>query len=345
MNSLSRSPEIIGAPRPNKNLEMFLKPNKEGEFYRVRLLAFNSKDGRRVDPHVTRIVHSAWETDPTTGKKHLIRVVCPTKTPWVEVDGNKKTACKVCSYVNQQWAIYNESGKTDKNASANASRLRSNYEAIVPVYVVNDPNYDKNNGKCKVIIFDDKERYLAFRKKIEAQLRVNKVFNGEQAVDCLLYVGIEDIPRANGTTFSKTVVTNVKFSTKPKDLPAITSKLIDSFPFDETYFTETSPEDMDEFYKKFCAIANDDIPEDDDIPVYKPVTKPIPKVEVPVNPAVVQDDIADNDVDDLLGESSNSNENDLAKDPDEEGLDASEPTMSKKQDDVSGEDILAELGL
>ena len=241
MNSLSRSPEIIGAPRPNKNLEMFLKPNKEGEFYRVRLLAFNSKDGRRVDPHVTRIIHSSWETDPTTGKKHLVKVVCPTKTPWIEVDGNKKTACKVCSYVNQQWAMYNESGKTDKNASMNASKLRSSYEAIVPVYVVNDPNYDKNNGKCKVIIFDDKERYLAFRKKIEAQLRVNKVFNGEQAVDCLLYVGTEDIPRANGTTFSKTVITNVKFSTKPKDLPAITSKLIDSFPFDETYFTETSP--------------------------------------------------------------------------------------------------------
>ena len=342
MNSLSRSPEIIGAPRPNKNLEMFLKPNKEGEFYRVRLLAFNSKDGRRVDPHITRIVHSAWETDPNTGKPKLNKVVCPSKTPWIEVKENKKGACRVCSYVNQQWTIYNESGKTDKEASKNASKLRSSFEAIVPVYVVNDPNYEKNNNKCKVIIFDDKDRYLAFRKKIEAQLRANKVFNGEQAVDCLLYVGTEEIPRANGTTFNKTTITNVKFSTKPKDIPAITSKLIDSFPFDDTYFTETPPEEIDEFYKKFCAIANDDIPEDDDIPVYKPAAKPVPKVEVPTNSTPAQDDVSSSEVDDLLGS------DDLAKDPDEEGLDVSDdeprssPAASKEAD---AEDILAELGI
>ena len=341
MNSLSRSPEIIGAPRPNKNLEMFLKPNKEGEFYRVRLLAFNSKDGRRVDPHVTRIVHSAWETDPTTGKKHLTKIVCPAKTPWVDIGDNKKGSCKVCNYVAQQWAIYNESGKTDKTASGNATKLRSNYEAVVPVYVVNDPNYDKNNGKCKVIIFDDKERYLDFRKKIEAQLRVNKVFNGEQAVDCLLYVGTEEIPRSNGTVFNKTVISKVLFSTKPKDIPAITSKLIDSFPFDETYFSETPQEDIDSFFKKYCAIVNDDIPEDDDIPVYRPVQKQAPKVEVPTNSAPKQDDISDKEVDDLLDDGPD----DLTKDPDEEGLSEEDdiPAQSSKDDDVK--DLLEELGI
>ena len=341
MNSLSRSPEIIGAPRPNKNLEMFLKPNKEGEFYRVRLLAFNSKDGRRVDPHVTRIVHSAWETDPTTGKKHLTKIVCPAKTPWVDIGDNKKGSCKVCNYVAQQWAIYNESGKTDKTASGNATKLRSNYEAVVPVYVVNDPNYDKNNGKCKVIIFDDKERYLDFRKKIEAQLRVNKVFNGEQAVDCLLYVGTEEIPRSNGTVFNKTVISKVLFSTKPKDIPAITSKLIDSFPFDETYFSETPQEDIDSFFKKYCAIVNDDIPEDDDIPVYRPVQKQAPKVEVPTNSAPKQDDISDKEVDDLLDDGPD----DLTKDPDEEGLSEEDdvPSQSSKDDDVK--DLLEELGI
>ena len=341
MNSLSRSPEIIGAPRPNKNLEMFLKPNKEGEFYRVRLLAFNSKDGRRVDPHVTRIVHSAWETDPTTGKKHLTKIVCPAKTPWVDIGDNKKGSCKVCNYVAQQWAIYNESGKTDKTASGNATKLRSNYEAVVPVYVVNDPNYDKNNGKCKVIIFDDKERYLDFRKKIEAQLRVNKVFNGEQAVDCLLYVGTEEIPRPNGTVFNKTVISKVLFSTKPKDIPAITSKLIDSFPFDETYFSETPQEDIDSFFKKYCAIVNDDIPEDDDIPVYRPAQKQTPKVEVPTNSAPKQDDISDKEVDDLLDDGPD----DLAKDPDEEGLSEEDdvPAQSSKDDDVK--DLLEELGI
>ena len=346
MNSLSRSPEIIGAPRPNKNLEMFLKPNKEGEFYRVRLLAFNSKDGRRVDPHVTRIVHSAWETDPNTGKKHLTKIVCPSKTPWVDAGENKKNACKVCSYVAQQWAMYNESGKTDKTESGNATKLRANYEAIVPVYVVDDPNYDKNNGKCKVIIFDDKEKYLAFRKKIEAQLRVNKVFNGEQAVDCLIYVGTEEIPRSNGSVFNKTVITKVQFSTKPKDRPQITSALIDSFPFDETYFSETAPEDIDDFYKKFCAIVNDDIPEDDDIPVYKPAVKQAPKASIPSNSTPAQDDVSDEEVDELLGKEDKSD--DLSKDPDEDGLDVPDdvPETKPAQKDVEdSNDILAELGL
>ena len=156
MYSLSRSSEIIGAPKPSKNLEMFLKPCKEGEFYRVRLLAFNSKDMRRTDPHVTRMVHSAWTTDPNTGKKRLIKLPCSRLTPWVEVEGNRKSSCKICSYMNSQWTIWNESGKSDKTACANASKMKPKFEAIVPVYVVNDPNYDANNGKCKVIIFDDK---------------------------------------------------------------------------------------------------------------------------------------------------------------------------------------------
>ena len=35
------------------------------------------------------------------------------------------------------------------------------------------------------------------------------------------------------------------------------------------------------FYKKFCAIVNDDIPEDDDIPVYKPAVKQASKALIP----------------------------------------------------------------
>ena len=169
------------------------------------------------------------------------------------------------------------------------------------------------------------------------------MFNGEQAVDCLIYVGTEDIPRKNGTVYKSTVIKNIKFSTKPKDIPAITSKLVDSFPFDETYFADPTPEDVDEFYKKFCAIANDDIPEDDDIPVYKPVVKqPAQKVQVPANSEPKNDDVPANDVDDLLDDST-----DLSKDPDEVGLDAS-PAQSAKpaQNDVEdSEDILAELGI
>lgn len=339
MNSLSRSPEIIGMQRPNRNIEMFLKPNKEGEFYRVRLLGPSCNNGRRTDPHITRYVHSVWSTDPNTGKKKVDKVVCPKNTPWVATVGNKKNSCRLCSYVDQQFAIYNESGKTDNVAKKAAGTMRYKFEGIVPVYVVNDPNYEKNNGKCKVIVFDDSKVYKAFREKIQAKKLTAEVFNGGPALDCLIYVGSESVPYKDGSgkMFTKTVIKNVTFSTQLKERPAITEKLLESFPFDETYMSDPTEDEIDEFYHKHCVVENDDIPEDDDIPVYTPVVKQEPKIEMPSNSTPEKDDVDDNDINELIDDSSATlNKKESVED------DSDVPKQSK---DIDSEDILAELGL
>ena len=86
---------------------------------------------------------------------------------------------------------------------------------------------------------------------------------------------------------------------------------------------------------------NDDIPEDDDIPVYRPTAKPASKIEIPTNSEPTQKDVSDDEVNDLIGD-------DLTKDPDEEGLDVpneNSNSSSLNNDDKNAEDILAELGI
>lgn len=357
MSTLPKHSNIIGAPKKNTNLEMFLQPCKDIDgkktYYSVRLLAFGSKSGRD-DPHITRFVHTGWQNDPKTGKPRMVKVVCPAHTPWVETDGNKSSSCKICNYVNQQWSIYNESGKTDVTARTHASTAGRRFEAVVPVYVKNDPNYEKNNGKFKVIIFTDKDQYMNFRELIDKKVREVPVFNGGKAVNCLIHVSREELPKKSGGTFSRNVIDKITFSTEPKEIPAINSKNIDaSFPFDATYYCPSDEEEINDFYTKFCAVSNDDIPEDDDIPVYKSDTYSKPaSVKIPENPAAEanapSNDISTDDINSIIDDTpAEDKDTSLESDPDEEGL-APEPQAEKTEEKPaapsSDDDLLAELG-
>ena len=343
MSSLSKYSPSVGMVKRNPNLEMFLQPCKdEKTYYRVRLLGFESKMGR-TDPHIVRHVHKVWVTDPKTGKKHIEKILCTKRTAWVETEGPKASSCKICNYVNQQWSIYNESGKTDTEARSKAGKLGDNYEAIVPVYVKNDPNFERNNGKLKVIIFNDSDVYEDFRKRIEHKLQEVQVLNGVKAVDTLIHVGIEEVQGKNGKIYKNPVIDKIKFSTEPYDIPAINSKNIDAFPFDETYYSVPDQDEVDEFYNKHCCVSNDDIPEDDEIVVYKSDKNvKTQDVKVPTND-VPDDDISDDEIDELVDDTPKNKTNDLATDPDEEGLVEDKP--SAKNDDVDSDDILKELGI
>ena len=344
MSSFPKNTDIIGAPKRNTNLELFLQPCKDkNTYYRVRLLAFESKSGERKDPHITRKVHKAWVTDPKTGKKKLERIVCSRGTPWIETEGPKNSSCKICNYAGQQWTIYNESGKTDTLARQNAGKMTASFEAIIPVYVRNDPNYEKNNGKFKVIIMNDEKQYKAFRELIEKKSREVLVFNGGKAVDCLIHVNSEELTSKSGKTYKKVEIDRIVFSTNPTEIPAINSKSIDAFPFDDTYRVSSDDEEVEEFYKKHCAIVNDDIPEDDEVPVFKREVNDLkPSVKVPVNEAVEEsvNDIPSDEIDSLISEPSN----DLAKDPDEDGLDVPESTV-ESSNDIDSEAVFKELGI
>ena len=353
ISSFPKHSKTIGAPKKNTNLEMFLQPCKDDRtYYRVRLLGIGSKVGRD-DPHIVRAVHKAWVTDPKTGKKRLEKVVCSKGTPWIETEGPKASSCKICNFVGQQWSIYRESGKTDVAARQKAGSCGTSYEAIVPVYVRNDPNYEKNNGKFKVIIFSDKELYAKFRNIADAKCREVPIFNGGKAVDCLLHVSQTIEEGKNGKQYKKTVIDKIKFSTEPYEIPAINSQSVDGFPFDETYFTSPDEDDVDEFYNKFCAISNNDIPEDDDIPVYKTDNseKSAPKSSIPTNDVPAEsDDISDNDIDALVDakhEKTGGYSSGMAFDDDEtDGADdGGSAPVEKKSDDIDSDDILKELGI
>jgi len=350
ISSFPKHSKTLGAPKKNTNLEMFLQPCKDDRtYYRVRLLGIGSKVGRD-DPNIIRYIHKAWVTDPKTGKKHLEKVVCTKSTPWIETEGPKASSCKICNFVGQQWSIYRESGKTDIAARQKAGLCGTSYEAIVPVYVRNDPNYEKNNGKFKVIIFNDKEMYTKFRNIADAKCREVPIFNGGKAVDCLLHVAQTIEEGKNGKQYKKTVIDKIKFSTEPYEIPAINSQSVDGFPFDETYFTSPDDEEVDEFYNKFCAISNNDIPEDDDIPVYKTDVDDKPtasKTSIPTNDIPSEsNDIDDSDIDDLIGgKPSESKENALASDPDNEGLDVPDASTANDSDDIDSNDLLKELGI
>jgi hypothetical protein len=346
ISSISKqSSEIIGAKRKNAAGELYLRECKDAKtYYRVRLLGFASKNGR-TDPHITRYIHSTWQLDPTTGKKRLHKVVCPT-TPWVNVEGNRASSCKICNYSNQQFSIYSDSGKTDKNACKKAFSAKKTFEAIIPVYVITDPNYEKNAGKFKVIIMTDPKEFAAFRDQIEAQQRIAKVFNGTNAVDCVIHVASE----TNENGYKRQFIDKIKFTTEPYDLPAINAQNIDAFPFDETFFSSPDPEEIDEYYEKFCTISNSDIPEDDDIPVYSakstaPAAKPAFKV--PTNDAVIEktNDVSDDDLNSLIPsiESPVSAKDPLVDDLDEIGLKPSSNTDAINTS--KSDDILAELGI
>ena len=337
ISSFPKHSKSIGAPKKNTNSEMFLQPCKDDRtYYRVRLLGIGSKVGRD-DPHIVRFVHKSWVTDPKTGKKHLEKVVCPAKTPWIDPEGPKASSCKICNFAGQQWSIYRESGKTDVAARQKAGSCGASYEAIVPVYVRNDPNYEKNNGKFKVIIFNDKEMYTKFRETADKKCREVPVFNGGKAVDCLLHVAqIEEVGK-NGKTYKKTVIDKIKFSTEPYEIPAINSQSVDGFAFDDTFFSSPDEDDINDFYNKFCAITNNDIPDDDDIPVYKTdseeklASKPTLDVANDI-PDDENDDISDADIDSIVDEKPNAEA-------------ADKPSKAEDSKDIDTNDVLAELGI
>lgn len=354
ISSFPKHSKTMGAPKKNANLEMFLQPCKDDRtYYRIRLLGIGSKVGRD-DPHIRRAVHKAWVTDPKTGKKRLEKVVCTKGTPWIETEGPKASSCKICNFVGQQWSIWRESGNTDVIARQKAGSCRADYEAIVPVYVRNDPNYEKNNGKFRVIIFSDKDAYTKFRETCEKKCREVPLFNGGKAVDVLLHVAQVNEEGKNGKTYKKIVIDKIKFSTDPYEIPAINSQSLDGFPFDEVYFSSPDEDDVDAFYNKFCAISNNDIPEDDDIPVYKTDSEEKPaaqKTVVPTNDLPSDNnDISDDDIDSLVDNKQSSGSSSgyssaMAFDNDEDIAPTAQTSEEKKSDDIDSDDILKELGI
>lgn len=258
-----------------KNLALFIRPTKDNEYYKFRLLAFKSPQKNDRDyPFIERYIHTHWTKDENGKSKIDAQVVCPV-TKFVKTEGNPYDACPICKFANMNFAAWKESGWKDRESAKKHKEFGRKFEAIVPVYVKQDPTYPQNNGHLRVLIFTDKDFYKKFKQKINETSRSVCCFNGGKAVD--FYIHMTVVPKVvnegqpNEYTFNEKVIDKFGF-TKPEkayEIPAISKEAIDNFEFDDTYYVSSTPEELQDFYDKYIKLSsNDDIPEEN-VTVYE----------------------------------------------------------------------------
>lgn len=309
LNTLPKKSKTAGTAK-RKSLVLSIKPcpdqNGEKTWYRFRLLNFAGQGTDRDYPFIERYIHQKWRVNEKGYPEIEDEVVCPV-TKWVEWEGNRYESCPVCRYANQQFVTLKESNWKDADARRKNRDFSRKFQGIVPVYVVSDPNYEGNNGKFKVIMFGDKKQYDAFVKKVEAQLLKANCFNGVNAVDCCIHMSevpeVRNEGQPNEYVYKNKVIDKILFANKPKDLPAITKQAVDNFPFDATYYTSSTPEEIQAFYNKYIKVSNDDIVDDEDeVKVFDSpkVEKKPEQPQTTVNENMTEDDdISDEDIESL----------------------------------------------
>ena len=303
LSALPKKSKSNGIKKPNLLLTM--KPCKDDENgkktrYRFRLLAWTSPEKNdRDDAFIERFVHQVWKKDPEKGYSYIDdEVTCPV-TKHVKFEGNRYDGCPICKLANQYFMTWRESGWKNKEAAKQNKTIGRKYQAIIPVYVVDDPNYPKNNGQVKAIMFSSKAPskkeletgnynkfsfYDEFRKLVEKASLKNCCFNGKNAVDCCIHVAEVQKKvnegKANEYVFHERIIDKIVFTDSPYDITAITKELVIGSGFDEEYYTSSSLEELQAFYNRNYKISNDDIPEDDPVDVMD--SEPAKAPEAPV---------------------------------------------------------------
>lgn len=347
LNTLPKKSKSAGTDK-KKSLVLSMKPcpeiNGQKTYYVFRLLNFAGQGTDRDYPFIERFVHTKWGKNDKGQPIIEDEVICPV-TKWVDWEGNRYNDCPICRYANQQFLTLKESNWKDADARAKNREFGRKYQAIVPVYVVNDPNYEGNKGKFKVIIFNDKKVYDGFVKKVEAQLLKHNCFNGVDAADC--YIHMAEVPEVrnegqpNEYVYKNKVIDKIRFALdeKTKNIDKITKQAIDEqFPFDATYYISSTKAELEAFHKKYTSFSYAQFDDDDDeetVTVFDaPKTEPIVKktnevVETPVvNKNVETSDINDDELDDLISGDSDESE-----------------APTKSTDDTNVDDLLNGLNL
>jgi hypothetical protein len=106
--------------------------------------------------------------------------------------------------------------------------------------------------------------------------------------------------------------------------------------FDDEYYTSSTPEEINQFYQKYCTISNDDIPDADEVRIYD--DEPTSVKNVNVENTEIKAPL--NDLDDL---------NDLTSDPDNIGLtdvvSSNQSTSTNNNDDIDADQLIAGLDI
>src|SRR5574344_1689570 len=320
MNTLPRHSKSVGDKK--RNLLVSLRPckdeNGQKTWYRFMLLAFQNASSTRDYPWIERYVHQHWGKNEKGYNMIDDQVVCPV-TKWVDWEGDRYDGCPVCKVANQYFLTFKESGWKDKDSCKKNKEYGRKFEGIIPVFVVNDPNYAGNNNKFKVIILNDKKFYAEFKSKVDAMTRTVPVFNGKAAVDCCFHVAeVEEVRnqgQPNEYKYKTRSIDKIVFTNKPYDIPAITKEAVDGMGFDDQYYTASTKDELKMFYDKHIKVSNSDIPDSDNADMVfeaKPEAKAAPaaKADMPVdnkpvvtkveNPAAKAEPSDPDDLNDIL---------------------------------------------
>ena len=357
-----------GGNAGNKSfISMFLKPNKENEQYRFRLLFYrNETKNDRKDPYIVQKVHDHWGVSPKGMKIVDDLVVCPG-TKYVHYDdekfitnqktGKKELNCPICAKSRENMAAYMNSGKTDKISCRKSYQLKAKERLCAPVYVISDPNNEKNNGTFKVLILTNPDDIKLFEKtvddeKTKAYLASKngtpyEIFNGGNAVD--LYIRVETVPevrnqgKSNESVANVRKITQIAFGRKTQPISAINKEAIDGFEFDDQFYFSNTKAELEAFYKKYYG-QNDVAPDEED--VFGPSTSThveTPKAEPVVeNPAPTKTDVSLDELDSLVEKAEEPDDtpsvNTVSESAGDEGSD--DPSLSPEMNQM-----FADLGI
>lgn len=354
-------------------ITLFLKENdvnNEKEAYRFRLLNFRAPEkSDRKYPFISRYVHNHWAVNESGNKVVDETVVCPASSfidarndvalgfsdtfKELKLKNEKPTwdlVCPVCRHSAQAWNAYNNSGKTDQLAKQRGSELKRQFQAIIPVFVVNDPINPKNKNRFKCFIINDKKEYETLitlvnseRAKIAAAGNSYNWCNGVNAVDFYVRVGKVPVTYKNGQTGTRRGIVSMMFGRKPYDLvdasgkQLVTKEAINKFEFDEQFYVKNSKMELEAFYDKYYSMVTANVPDEDlDMGAMSAPPAPAAPAKVPVNVAPKKEEPVPQAVVD-----------DLVSDPDDvpfEGMPPKEPAAEPlKAPEQSVEDMLAEL--
>ena len=341
-------------------ITMFLKPGD----YRFRLLKYTIADKNDRDyPFIERHVHDHWSVNDKGYKLPDDTVVC-LKTKYIPHHGNRKNDCPMCRAADEAMREWSSSRFKDPVSGARFNAMKSKFQGIIPVYVIEDPNNKKNEGHMKCFMFTEKKvdrtsakfhpelnnpNYILCYDEFVAAInaKINEImtsgggysiWNSKNAVD--LVIRVAEVPivynrgKSNEYTYNRKVITKMVFTKTPYDIEKIDKSAIDNFEFDDQYYVKNSVDDIMSFYKRNYASAVPNVPDedinlDDDTP------------ETPVNPIEVSNpspkdepakDISMDEFDDMPYMNPSTTLDPLAVDPDNEGMD--EVTSDEKLNDM-----------
>ena len=273
-----------GEKRP-ENIVCYLKPTAEKEFYAFRLLAFRTKEApERKNPWIERYVHNMWTTNSNGKRFTECTVVCPVTSHVTWARGKDRyDACPICTHAQKAFNQFKASGWKNRESAKISDEFGRKFEGLIPVYVAKDPNRPENNGKFKVLLIGDKKKFDEITETIEVLIKQGlHVYNGAEALDLYMQFGPVEHKshegQPNERVWTKNEITRFRFANKPYEIPAITPEAIRAFPFDAQYFNESTPEELKEFYDRYCVPPAGNVEADFDF------DDPAPAVQAAVPP-------------------------------------------------------------